>query len=68
MTRLQRLRYVFRFFRKLATDHGHTFEKSKSMEVARTYGLFKDNRPDAELVKRIKARFRCELSFGGEGK
>jgi hypothetical protein len=65
--RWRRVRHVF-WFAKEASRRGSTyFERSKSREVARTYGLFLDGKPDERLVKRIKAKFRNELSFT-EGK
>jgi hypothetical protein len=69
MTRLTALRYVFKHIRTMARDYRPQFERTKSKEIARTYGLKLPNgEPDAEIVKRIKARFRCELSCEGMGK
>ena len=61
MNRFARLRYAYRFIRFMAKERPHLFEGTKSAEVAKSYGI------EASLVKKIKARFRCELSFG-EGK
>lgn len=62
MTRLYRVKRVFWFFSELVKDGPIVFERSKSAHIAKTFQL------ETELVKRIKARFRCELSFGGDGK
>ena len=62
MTRLQRVKYAFRFIRDRARVSAAAMEKTQSRFVAATYGV------EIELVKRIKARFRNELSFQGEGK
>lgn len=59
MTRLARVKYAFRFIRTMAADG--KLEVTQSRFVASTYGI------EPDLVKRIKARFRNELSFG-EGK
>lgn len=61
-TRLMRAKHVFRFFRTMVELGPKAFEATKSVHVGRTYGL------ETDVVKRIKARFRCELSFNGEGK
>lgn len=47
-SRLARVKDAFRFIRSMAV----------SRHVANTYGI------ETELVKRMKARFRNELSFG----
>ena len=60
-TRYSRLRHAYKFIRYAARNG--FLERTKSHHVSNTYGL---NDPD--LVKRIKAKFRCELSFSGEGK
>jgi hypothetical protein len=62
MTRLQRVKYAYSFIRFMAKNRPHLFERTVSRFVAQTYGL------ETELVKRMKARFRCELSFAGDGK
>lgn len=62
MTRLRRVIYAFRFIRNQARVSPDAMERTKSRFVANTYGV------EVELVKRMKARFRNELSFGGEGK
>lgn len=59
MSRLRRVIYVFRFIRNMAALGPDSLEATKSRFVAVTYGV------DVETVKRIKARFRNELSFGG---
>lgn len=61
MTRLQRVKYCFRFIRDRAAEGSIALEATQSRFVASTYGV------EQSLVKRIKARFRNELSFG-EGK
>jgi hypothetical protein len=58
-SRLKRAKYVFRFFRTMAALGPQAFEATKSAHVGRTYGM------PTETVKRIKARFRNELSIGG---
>ena len=60
-TRLRRVKHVFWFFREMVNEGPIAFEKTVSRHIARTFGL------ETETVKRIKARFRNELSFG-EGK
>ena len=62
MTRLRRVIYAFRFIRNQARLSPAAMERTKSRFVANTYGI------ETELVKRIKARFRNELSFNVEGK
>lgn len=57
-TRLQRVRHAFRFIRNMASISPAALERTKSFHVAQTYGV------EQSLVKRIKARFRNELSFG----
>jgi len=59
-TRLRRVIHAYRFIRDMARVG--QLEKTQSRFVANTYGL------EVELVKRMKARFRNELSFSGEGK
>lgn len=61
MTRLRRVIYAFRFIRDRARAGSFELERTQSKHVAATYGL------EVDLVKRMKARFRNELSFG-EGK
>lgn len=61
MTRFRSAKRVFWFFREILNNWPADFERTKSVHIARTYNL------DVETVKRIKARFRNELSFG-EGK
>lgn len=62
MTRLRRILYAFRFIRNQARRSSAALEATKSRFVAQTYGI------EESLVKRIKARFRNELSFNGDGK
>jgi hypothetical protein len=62
MTRLRRVIYAFRFIRNQARISAATMEATKSRFVALTYGI------ETDLVKRMKARFRNELSIPGEGK
>ena len=62
MTRLRRVIYAFRFIRDRARVSPAAMERTQSRFVANTYGI------ETALVKRIKARFRNELSFSGEGK
>lgn len=61
-TRLRRVKDAFRFIRDCAALGPGALERTQSVHVARTYGIERD------VVKRIKARFRNELSFSGEGK
>jgi hypothetical protein len=61
-TPLMRAKHVFRFFRTMVELGPKAFEATKSAHVGRTYGL------PTETVKRIKARFRNELSFEETGK
>lgn len=58
---LSRVKYAFRFIRGQARQGPDALERTKAKHVAATYGV------STEIVKRIKARFRNELSFG-EGK
>lgn len=58
--RLRRVIHAFRFIRDMALQG--SLETTKARHVGRTYGV------ETDLVKRIKARFRNELSFGGDGK
>jgi hypothetical protein len=69
MTRFRRLRYAYRHIRTMAQEYSHRFERTISWRIADTYGLRLPNgQPDAEIVKRIKAKHRCELSCGEMGK
>lgn len=61
MSRLRRVIYAFRFIRGQARKGSVALERTKAHFVGITYGV------EADLVKRIKSRFRNELSFG-EGK
>jgi hypothetical protein len=60
-SRLRRVKDAFRFVRSQASKGSAALEATQSRFVASTYGV------EVSLVKRIKARFRNELSFG-EGK
>jgi hypothetical protein len=60
-TPLMRAKHAFWFIRKMADESSASLEATQSKHIGPTYGL----KPD--LIKRIKARFRNELSFrGGE--
>lgn len=61
-SRGRRIRHAFWFIRRQAGEGSHWLETTKAAHVANTYGL------DAALIRRIKARFRNELSFSPEGK
>ena len=58
-TRFRKLRNTFWFFKELVKDGPAVFERSQSKHIAKT------NHLEIETVKRIKARFRNELSIGG---
>jgi hypothetical protein len=53
---------AFRFIRNRAREGSHQLESTKARHVAITYGI------ECDLVKRMKAHFRCELSFSEGGK
>ena len=61
-SRLRRAKDSFRFIRNMARQGSQRLEGTQSRFVALTYGI------PAETVKRIKARFRNELSFSDGGK
>ena len=61
-SRLSRVKDAIRFILKMKALGPDKFEATKSRFVAQTYGL------ETNLIKRMKAKHRCELSFGGEGK
>ena len=62
-TRARRVKDAFRFIRDRFRVGPSAGEKTVSREVAKTFGI------EESLVKRMKARFRNELSFsGGDGK
>jgi hypothetical protein len=61
-TRLARVKDAFRFIRSRAEHGSAALERTQSRFVGQTYGV------EAELIKKMKARFRNELSFNGEGK
>jgi len=58
----KRVRHAYWFIREMSRRWPHMFERTVSRHVAETYGL------EPNLIKKIKARFRNELSFIGEGK
>lgn len=58
----KRVRHAFWFIRRQAGEGSHALEQTKAARVADTYGL------ETNLIKRIKARFRNELSFQEGGK
>lgn len=60
--RSRRVRHAFWFIRNRAREGSAQLERTKARFVADTYGL------ETNLIKKIKARFRNELSFNGEGK
>jgi hypothetical protein len=62
-SRLRRVKDAFAFIKGRAASGPGELERTQSKHVSQTYGL-----NDVELVKRIKARFRNELSFSGDGK
>jgi hypothetical protein len=57
----KRVRHAFWFLREMAKRGPDRFERTIARRIAETY------RPETALIKRMKARFRNELSFG-EGK
>ena len=59
--RSKRVRHAMWFIGEMSTLGPRKFEATKSRHVAATYGL------EEQLIKRMKARKRTELSFG-EGK
>lgn len=59
----RRVRDAHKFIRKMARDRGaHALERTQSRFVAITYGV------PANLIKKMKAKFRNELSFSDGGK
>lgn len=60
--RLARVKDAMRFINAMARKGPRLFEATRSKEVARTYRI------EEELVRRMKARKRTELSFSGEAK
>lgn len=58
----KRVRDAFRFIRDRARTGSAELERTKARFVAQTYGL------ETNLIKKIKARFRNELSFSEGGK
>lgn len=61
-SRLRRAKTLFRVVRQLAALGPAVFERSKSAHLGPTYGL------DPSTARKVKARYRNELSFGGDGK
>jgi hypothetical protein len=61
-SRGRRVRDAFRFIRDRSREGSASLEGTKAKFVAQTYGI------ETNLVKRIKARFRNELSFNEGGK
>lgn len=57
--RLRRVKDAFRFVRNRALISSEAMERTKAAKIAQTYGI------EEPLVKRMKAKFRNELSFGG---
>lgn len=60
--RSKRVRHAIWFLREMSRRGSIAFEGTKSALIARTYRL------EVQLVKRIKAKFRNELSFQESGK
>ena len=60
--RFRRVIHAFGFVKAMAALGPDSLEQTKSRHVGQTYGL------EPELIKRIKARFRNELSFKGSDK
>jgi hypothetical protein len=60
-SRLRRAKDAFRFIRDRAREGSHALERTQARFVAITYGV------PVETVRRIKARFRNELSFTEAG-
>ena len=58
----RRVRDAFRFIRDRAREGSHQLETTKARHVAITYGI------ECDLVRRMKAHFRNELSFSEGGK
>lgn len=58
----RRVRDAFRFIRDRAREGSFQLERTKARFVAQTYGL------ETNLIKRMKAKFRNELSFSEGGK
>jgi hypothetical protein len=59
---LRRMKTAYRFIRSMADRGPEYLERTQSRHVGPTYGL------PPSLIKQMKAKFRNELSFGGEGK
>ena len=60
-SRFRRVKDAYRFIQRRAALSPDAMERTQSKHVAATFGV------EVALIKRIKARFRNELSFG-EGK
>jgi hypothetical protein len=54
--------HAFRFIKSMAAIGAFELERTQSKHVAATYGI------ETAVVKAMKARFRNELSFSGDGK
>lgn len=61
-SRLRRVKDTLKFINHMAKQGPRLFEATKSAEIAKTYGV------EVNLVRRMKARKRTELSFAGDGK
>jgi hypothetical protein len=57
-SRFRRLRRAYWFIKTMASEGSAALENTKSKHVAVTYGL------DQQTIKKMKAKFRNELSFG----
>lgn len=56
--RRRRIRTALRFIRAMARRGSEALERTKARHVGPTYGI------EPETVKRMKAKYRNELSFG----
>lgn len=61
-SRLRRVKDAMRFIHAMKELGPRKFEATKSAKIADTYGL------ETQLIKRMKARKRTELSFSEGGK
>jgi hypothetical protein len=61
-SRFRRLKNALWFIREMSKRGSTEFEGTKSLHVGKTYGL------EQSLIKRLKAKFRNELSFPEGGK
>jgi hypothetical protein len=60
--RRRRVRDAIRHLRRMSGLGSQAFENTKSKEIARSYRI------EVRLVRKIKAKFRNELSFNEGGK